>query len=474
MADVPPPPTDMSPTPGTDTNGLTIDLLRAGTGWLLLMAALDALVLGIAPMLLALRLAGLAVPLGWWLGRRSAPWLGPVWLAILILGQLMAAYLWSRVGAPPAMMALCMGGGLLLIPILGPSCWMKVRRLWRLPAAATADRPGSTPAPAILQTLATTLDQRLDMVAGHLRQLDGDRHQIDAAQRELAAARAQLHGWLMADGPTPRPVAAPARPPAAGPAPALPALGPVTRPFSILLVDEDRVGRSVMRMLLERDGHRVEETDDAKMGLEMALVEGPELVLAALRLDRHRGLALARCIAAGKGPPVYLLRGPADRVTMQQAERAGVQGVIDKPVTLATLRTLLAGLGDRVPPPLPPEPVLDPTVLAEHLELLGASRVVQIIDSFLDTAPETLAVIAEALAAGDVAAVGRAAHKLASGALTVGATALAELAKQIDTAAKRDNRDGAFSGAARLPAHYAAAAGALADFRERHRPAGQG
>lgn len=436
------------------------------------MLALDALILGFAPALLALRLAGLVVPLRWWLGRSTALWLGPVWLVILILGQMLAAYLWSRAGAPPAMIALGMGCGLLLIPIIGPACWVKGRPPWRLAETAAAPSTESL-APAILRTMATVLRQRLELIAGHLAHLDGDRDQINAAQRELEAAQAQLAAWGAAPGPREHTVLAPPRPADGGTtAPNPPGLGPVTRPFSILLVDEDRVGRTLMRMLLEREGHRVEETDDAKMGLEMALVEGPELVLIALRLDRHQGLALARCISAGKGPPVYLLRGPADQVTMRQVDRSGAQGVIEKPVTLTALRTLLTGLADHAP--VSTGPVLDPTVLTEHLELLGPFRVVQIIDSFLATAPETLAVAAEALAARDAATLGRAAHKLASGALTVGATALADMAKHIDTSAKRGNADSVFTGAARLPTLYNAAAGALTDFRERHRPNDQG
>ncbi len=70
---------------------------------------------------------------------------------------------------------------------------------------------------------------------------------------------------------------------------------------------------------------------------------------------------------------------------------------------------------------------LDRTALAKLQEVVGGdpADVAELIDSFLDEAPELLAAIGRAHAAGDVAALKRAAHSLKSAAREFGAMAAA-------------------------------------------------
>ncbi|WP_445376460.1 response regulator [Niveispirillum fermenti] len=249
-------------------------------------------------------------------------------------------------------------------------------------------------------------------------------------------------------------------------------------------MDDDPVGRTLVRLLLERAGYWVEETDDAKMALEMALMEGPDVALIAARIGRHSGLALSWCIRRGGGPPVILMRARVDIVPDRLRARAGLSGMLTKPVTPEGLAERLGAILERrgqvaaspppasssAPPSVPSSPqrgpaVLDLAVLDEHLTLLGAERVAQIIDSFTRNAPATLDQIDQALQDGDVPALGRAAHKLASGALTVGLPALATLAKAADTAAKRQDGAAARDHAGQIRSAFTAGMAGLAAFR---------
>lgn len=486
------PPPDTAPPP---------DLPLAGGAWLAIMGLLDTLLLGPLPLPLGLRLLGLALLVWWWWrDRRSPRWLSGAWLGVTVAGQVLATYFWAEAGVGATALAGGTLAGFLLLPLAAPL----LRDLTRVPAAApvsTGAAAGGVPLP-VLRLAADSLNTRLQTMAQELDGLNaGPVSPAQAIQLRLlrnevtgmqALVRQRLGGTAGAEVPTAGPAIRPVTPP---PVPAMAPRAPTVTPngMSAMVVDDDPVGRTLSRLLLEQAGYWVEETDDAKMALEMALTEGPDVALVAARIGRHSGLALAWCIRRGGGPAVVLLRGRADRVTERQRQRAGLAAILGKPVTpdmlAATLAPLLAPLlagRQRTASPPPPAvqpvpapavapvaapsapdilPVLDLRVLEEHLSILGADRVGQIVDSFGRNAPVTLASVAEALAQRDVAGVGRAAHKLASGALTVGLSVLAVLAKEADTAAKRGDGDAALAAAAQLPAAFAAGQAALAGYR---------
>ena len=471
--------------PPVDRTSLSVDLLLAGTGWVLVMTLMDLLLVGVAPLLLALRLAGLALPVWWWLDRRPCAWVAAFWLAELALGQVLAIYTWADEGAPPVALAAGALCGFLLMPAAaaGGFRWRPVEKGSATGVAAPFPPAVISVPLAVLRLSMEGLQARLQALSASLERFAT--RQTDPAQATelrdlrtgLDATAEQVRQMLGLEPPTISPPPGPINPPSSRPrAPAKPAERGARHPLSVLLVDDDAVGRTLMRLLLERDGHEVEETDDAKMALEMALMEGPQVAFISARIGRHRGLALAHCIRTGGGPPVWLLQGPADMVSDRQRERAGLQGILTKPITPATLTAALDRVSDPsaapAPPMVPARPsaplaadLLNLSVLEEHLELLGRARVNHIIDSFLTTAPETLALAASAAQARDLVELGRAAHKLAGGSLTVGAAALAVQARKLEAAARAEDVETALAVAADLSATFQEAAAAFARFR---------
>jgi len=86
-----------------------------------------------------------------------------------------------------------------------------------------------------------------------------------------------------------------------------------------------------------------------------------------------------------------------------------------------------------------PEPVIDPPTFQALKEMSGADFMPELIDTFLDDAPNMMDEMRRALAAGDVETFRRTAHSFKSNCRTFGALGLAELASQLEFIA-RENR----------------------------------
>ncbi len=113
----------------------------------------------------------------------------------------------------------------------------------------------------------------------------------------------------------------------------------------------------------------------------------------------------------------------------------------------------------------PASELIDHATLQELRDTAGAEFVGDLIDTFLDEAPQMLAQLRAAHAAGDAQAFRRAAHSLKSNSLTFGAQSLAAAARALELQGL--DADPAPDAAAldALQAVYAAAAAALAELR---------
>lgn len=106
--------------------------------------------------------------------------------------------------------------------------------------------------------------------------------------------------------------------------------------------------------------------------------------------------------------------------------------------------------------------VINGQIFAELQATAGAEFVAELVQAFLEDAPALLRELCRAAEAGDAQAQRRAAHTLKSNANTFGATALADLARDLEQGAN----PGAEALAAQLQAleaAYAAATSALTE-----------
>jgi two-component system, sensor histidine kinase len=128
---------------------------------------------------------------------------------------------------------------------------------------------------------------------------------------------------------------------------------PPQRARRVLIVEDHPDVREVLRVRLEAWGHRVEEADTGRRGLEMIQHSRPDVVLVDVGLPDLDGCAVARAVRSERGGDAYLLvaitgyGGAADRLRTREA---GFDAHLTKPLDEDELARILGS--ERRPPPL--------------------------------------------------------------------------------------------------------------------------
>ena len=122
--------------------------------------------------------------------------------------------------------------------------------------------------------------------------------------------------------------------------------GPTIR---ALVVDDDLMIATLLRVVLQRRGYTVHHCEDGASALERVRAGGVDLVLTDRNMPGMDGLALCRAIRALAGTArVYciMLTASADQAMRVAAREAGVDDFLAKPLSLAELDArLLAAEG---------------------------------------------------------------------------------------------------------------------------------
>jgi CheY-like chemotaxis protein/HPt (histidine-containing phosphotransfer) domain-containing protein len=166
------------------------------------------------------------------------------------------------------------------------------------------------------------------------------------------------------------------------------------------------------------------------------------IVFADVHMPRMDGFEMTgeiRRLEAADGRP----RTPIVAVTAnamagedERCREAGMDGYLSKPVSLARLRATLQRWlrgGEAA------APAIDPAVLEPWLQGDEIARR-DLLRKFSLSASDSRRDIETAMAAGDLAALAAAAHRLKGGALAVGARALSDAAATLERAAKAGDR----------------------------------
>jgi CheY-like chemotaxis protein len=119
-------------------------------------------------------------------------------------------------------------------------------------------------------------------------------------------------------------------------------LAPV-RTFDILIVEDNADAREVLRLVLERDGHRVAACADGLSGVERALAHKPDLMVVDVGLPGLDGFGVARKVRATLGHDVYLvaLTGYGQPEDRRRALDAGFDTHLTKPVDAEVITRVL-------------------------------------------------------------------------------------------------------------------------------------
>ena len=144
-------------------------------------------------------------------------------------------------------------------------------------------------------------------------------------------------------------------PPSSRPSIPLPVSGALRAgagPQRVLVVDDSRSIRTLLKIYLAGRGFEFVEAETAEEALKLAQAQVVDLVLTDYHLEGMSGAELAsrlRAEARLRRTPVVMISGERDAQRLQdEASRAGVDGVLPKPISCGQLMALV----DRLLPSL--------------------------------------------------------------------------------------------------------------------------
>lgn len=109
---------------------------------------------------------------------------------------------------------------------------------------------------------------------------------------------------------------------------------------TVLCVEDNRDNRVLVRRILQAEGHTVLEAANAFEGLQMALVQRPDIILVDINMPHIDGLTLASRLKAYPGlagVPVIAITANVMHGDRERSLAAGCDGYIQKPIDIDAL-----------------------------------------------------------------------------------------------------------------------------------------
>jgi len=120
---------------------------------------------------------------------------------------------------------------------------------------------------------------------------------------------------------------------------------------AILVVEDDRVVASTLRLYFEHAGFRVLLAHDGRTGLELALGAAPAAVLLDVLLPGLDGREVCRRLRAASSVPIVMLTALTAEEEVIAALESGADDYVGKPFRPAEVVARVRALLRRLPPP---------------------------------------------------------------------------------------------------------------------------
>ena len=248
-------------------------------------------------------------------------------------------------------------------------------------------------------------------------------------------------------------------------------------PLRILLAEDNVVNQKVALRLLAQMGYRADVAANGLEAIEAVERQTYDVVIMDVQMPELDGFEASREINRrwpAARPRIVAMTANAMQGDRELCAAAGMDDYVAKPIRVEELVAALerapahrdaAPAAGPAAPAAPAAGAIDRAVFERLVATTGGPFVAELIDTFGEDARELLATLRRTLAATDRDAFRRAAHSLKSTAESLGATGLAALARELETAARAGSLDGAAARLDRLTEHYERAASALGDLR---------
>jgi CheY-like chemotaxis protein len=295
-------------------------------------------------------------------------------------------------------------------------------------------------------------------------------------------------------------------------------------PLRILLAEDNATNQKLALRVLARMGYQADLAANGVEVLEALQRQVYDVVLMDVQMPEMDGLAatrtLRRELPEARQPRVIAMTANAMQGDREMCLAAGMDDYVSKPIRVEELvealsksRALDAGevegmrrsqtshkSPDATGPDEPtagsgpvegeigaPDPasdsgstagpemsVLDPAAFDNLLSMLGGefAYLEELIDSFLEDAPQLLAEIKQSIKAGDALGASRVAHSLKSNGADFGATVFSSLCKELEISGKSGEMNGAADLLVQIEAEYGKLEAALRAVRDEGRLTG--
>ncbi|NML16400.1 CHASE domain-containing protein [Azohydromonas caseinilytica] len=239
----------------------------------------------------------------------------------------------------------------------------------------------------------------------------------------------------------------------------------------ILLAEDNVINQKLALRLLEGMGHQVEVVADGQQAVQRAQTEAFDLILMDVQMPVMGGFEATAALRAheqplGRHTPIVAMTAHAMVGDRERCLAAGMDGYLSKPVSKLELyravqeharrrdpAAVALDADDATPQAVPvaaPSEASSGTALydrAQAVELLGGDEGLfdEVAGMFVAHAEAERQALRDAVAAGDLERLGRAAHGIKGSAATVGAAATSELASLLEQACQERERERAVS-----------------------------
>ncbi len=205
----------------------------------------------------------------------------------------------------------------------------------------------------------------------------------------------------------------------------------IIAPRKILIVEDNRINRIVLRDLLEQDGHIVDEAHDGEQGVEAARRTAYDIVFMDISMPVLDGVEATRAIrqseARGTRLPIVALTAHAGLSDKERFRAAGLDDILVKPISRDGVRRILAIClgGDTAPALAVAEDETSPLAhahLDSLIDALGPEKSAVLVREFLSEMTAAVEEIVRRLAAAETGDTLRAdVHHAAGSAALFGA-----------------------------------------------------
>jgi len=224
-------------------------------------------------------------------------------------------------------------------------------------------------------------------------------------------------------------------------------------PGRLLLAEDNLINQKVAVAMLSTAGYRVDTVLDGAAAVRAVAARQYDAILMDCQMPELNGYEATAAIRANEGPsrhtPIIAMTAGARREDRERCLAAGMDSYLAKPVSkdalLATMSQAVRNTGRRsVPSFVAPAPSADTTIdfaALDELRVLGKAAeqdlVGEVIDQFVRETELSLAVLRDALEAGDAVAVRRIAHGIKGSGSQVGGRRLAASCGRLEREAAR-------------------------------------